>query len=147
MASQPDTAQRAVFVSALHSRTQGVDNRVLDLENATDTLVASDLVCAIAGDETARDTIRARHPNVSLSDTLPDAPKEPADVGAESNRQSARPSSTCGAMGVPPDRKVSAPSLEMIGRHAARRVDLPGPLKSTEFVPRGYESRRLVRRA
>ena len=38
---------------------------VLDLENATDTLLASELICAIAGDEQARAAIRARHPNVS----------------------------------------------------------------------------------
>ena len=38
---------------------------VLDLETATDTLLGSELICAIAGDEAARDAVRARHPNVS----------------------------------------------------------------------------------
>lgn len=38
---------------------------VLDLENATDTLLGSELICVIAGDEQARAAIRARHPNVS----------------------------------------------------------------------------------
>jgi hypothetical protein len=38
---------------------------VLDLENATETLVASELICAIAGDEEARKVVRARHPQIS----------------------------------------------------------------------------------
>ncbi|HYY18663.1 MAG TPA: DUF4011 domain-containing protein, partial [Streptosporangiaceae bacterium] len=38
---------------------------VLDLQTATDLLVSSDLICAIAGDEQARDAIRARHPNLT----------------------------------------------------------------------------------
>ena len=38
---------------------------VLDLETATDALLGSELICAIAGDEDARDAVRARHPNVS----------------------------------------------------------------------------------
>ena len=42
---------------------------VLDLETATDILASSDLICAIAGDEQARDALRARHANV--------APNEP----------------------------------------------------------------------
>ena len=42
---------------------------VLDLEMATDILASSDLICAIAGDEQARDALRARHANV--------APNEP----------------------------------------------------------------------
>jgi len=48
---------------------------VLDLETATDTLLASELICAIAGDEDARAAVRARHPSVSLSqpDTVPPA--------------------------------------------------------------------------
>ena len=41
---------------------------VLDLETATDTLLASELICALAGDEGARDGVRARHPNVTLSE-------------------------------------------------------------------------------
>src|SRR5205085_4628722 len=41
---------------------------VLDLENATECLLASDVVCAIAGLEEARDAVRARHPMVTLSD-------------------------------------------------------------------------------
>ena len=48
---------------------------VLDLETATDTLLASELICAIAGDEEARAAVRARHPSVSPSqpDTVPPA--------------------------------------------------------------------------
>jgi len=48
---------------------------VVDLETATDTLLASELICAIAGDEEARAAVRARHPNVSPSqpDTVPPA--------------------------------------------------------------------------
>ena len=48
---------------------------VLDLETATDALLGSELICAIAGDEEARAAVRARHPNVSLSqpDTVPPA--------------------------------------------------------------------------
>jgi very-short-patch-repair endonuclease len=48
---------------------------VLDLETATDSLLASELICAIAGDEEARAAVRARHPNVSASqpDTVPPA--------------------------------------------------------------------------
>ncbi len=48
---------------------------VLDLQTATDTLLASELICAIAGDEDARAAVRARHPNVSPSqpDTVPPA--------------------------------------------------------------------------
>jgi very-short-patch-repair endonuclease len=38
---------------------------VLDLQTATDLLISSDLICAIAGDERARDAIRARHPGVT----------------------------------------------------------------------------------
>ena len=38
---------------------------VLDLETATDILASSDLICAIAGDEEARDALRARHANVA----------------------------------------------------------------------------------
>ncbi len=49
---------------------------VLDLETATDTLVESDLICAIAGDEGARDTVRARHPNVSVSEPDVVAPRD-----------------------------------------------------------------------
>ncbi len=44
---------------------------VLDLENASDTLIASDLIAAIAGDEPARDAVRARHPN-SVTEADPD---------------------------------------------------------------------------
>lgn len=49
---------------------------VLDLQTATDLLVSSDLICAIAGDEQARDVIRARH-----SDVMPAKPDQtpPAD--------------------------------------------------------------------
>jgi very-short-patch-repair endonuclease len=48
---------------------------VLDLEAATDTLVMSDLICAIAGDEEARAVVRARHPRVSVDqpDSVPPA--------------------------------------------------------------------------
>jgi hypothetical protein len=48
---------------------------VLDLETATDALLASELICAIAGDEEARAAVRARHPNVSPSqpDMVPPA--------------------------------------------------------------------------
>jgi very-short-patch-repair endonuclease len=38
---------------------------VLDLQTAADLLAGSDLICAIAGDEQARDAIRARHPQLS----------------------------------------------------------------------------------
>ena len=41
---------------------------VLDLETATDALLGSELICAIAGDEAARDAVRARHPNVALNE-------------------------------------------------------------------------------
>jgi very-short-patch-repair endonuclease len=41
---------------------------VLDLENAEDALTASELICALAGDEGARTTIRERHPNTSISE-------------------------------------------------------------------------------
>ena len=48
---------------------------VLDLQTAADTLIASELICAIAGDEGARDAVRARHPNVTLNapDIVPPA--------------------------------------------------------------------------
>ena len=48
---------------------------VLDLETANDTLLDSELICAIAGDEDARAAIRARHPNVSMGqpDAVPPA--------------------------------------------------------------------------
>jgi very-short-patch-repair endonuclease len=48
---------------------------VLDLEKSADTLTDSELICAIAGDEQARDAVRARHPNVSpsLPDVVPPA--------------------------------------------------------------------------
>jgi very-short-patch-repair endonuclease len=38
---------------------------VLDLESATNTLLGSELICAIAGDDQARAAVRARHPHVS----------------------------------------------------------------------------------
>jgi very-short-patch-repair endonuclease len=41
---------------------------VLDLENSQDALVASELICALAGDEGARTVIRDRHPNTSISE-------------------------------------------------------------------------------
>lgn len=46
---------------------------VLDLETAADTLLGSELISAIAGDEEARAAVRARHPAVGLSqpDTVP----------------------------------------------------------------------------
>lgn len=44
---------------------------VLDLETANDTLLGSELICAIAGDEDARTAVRARHPNISMGQ--PDA--------------------------------------------------------------------------
>ena len=46
---------------------------VLDLETATATLLGSELISAIAGDEEARAAVRARHPAVGLSqpDTVP----------------------------------------------------------------------------
>jgi very-short-patch-repair endonuclease len=49
---------------------------VLDLQTAEDLLVTSDLICAIAGDEQARDAVRAQHPEVT-----PDEPDHvpPAD--------------------------------------------------------------------
>lgn len=40
---------------------------VLDLQTAADLLVSSDLICAIAGDEQARDAIRARHPDLTAA--------------------------------------------------------------------------------
>jgi very-short-patch-repair endonuclease len=48
---------------------------VLDLETATDTLLASELISAIAGDEEARAAVRSRHPSVNPSqpDTVPPA--------------------------------------------------------------------------
>jgi very-short-patch-repair endonuclease len=48
---------------------------VLDLATATDTLLDSELICAIAGDEDARAAVRARHPNVSAGqpDAVPPA--------------------------------------------------------------------------
>ena len=48
---------------------------VLDLESATDTLLGSELICAIAGDDAARAAVRARHPNVSTDqpDRVPPA--------------------------------------------------------------------------
>src|ERR1019366_2291399 len=48
---------------------------VLDLQTATDTLAASELICAIADEEDARAAVRARHPDVSPSqpDTVPPA--------------------------------------------------------------------------
>jgi very-short-patch-repair endonuclease len=47
---------------------------VLDLQTATDLLTSSELICAIAGDEQARDSIRARHPHLTAAEpdrTLP----------------------------------------------------------------------------
>ncbi len=41
---------------------------VLDLENSAETLAASDLICALAGDQPSRDAVRARHPQVTLSE-------------------------------------------------------------------------------
>ena len=49
---------------------------VLDLETATDTLLGSELICAIAGDEDARAAVRARHPNVILSQPDTDPPAD-----------------------------------------------------------------------
>lgn len=49
---------------------------VLDLETATDTLLGSELICAIVGDEDARTAVRARHPNVSLSQPDTDPPAD-----------------------------------------------------------------------
>jgi very-short-patch-repair endonuclease len=49
---------------------------VLDLETATDTLLGSELICAIAGDEDARAAVRARHPNVSASQPDTDPPAD-----------------------------------------------------------------------
>jgi hypothetical protein len=48
---------------------------VLDLETSNDTLLGSELICAIAGDEDARAAVRARHPNVSMGqpDAVPPA--------------------------------------------------------------------------
>ena len=41
---------------------------VKDLESATEALVQNELICAIAGDEAARDAVRSRHPDVSLDE-------------------------------------------------------------------------------
>ncbi len=41
---------------------------VLDLQTAADLLACFDLICAIAGDEQARDAIRARHPNLTSAE-------------------------------------------------------------------------------
>src|SRR6266542_4044415 len=41
---------------------------VKDLESATEALVQNELICAIAGDEAARDAVRSRHPAVSLDE-------------------------------------------------------------------------------
>src|SRR6266542_5479696 len=41
---------------------------VKDLESATEALVQHELICAIAGDEAARDAVRSRHPAVSLDE-------------------------------------------------------------------------------
>jgi very-short-patch-repair endonuclease len=49
---------------------------VLDLETATGTLLGSELICAIAGDEDARAAVRARHPNASLSQPDTDPPAD-----------------------------------------------------------------------
>jgi very-short-patch-repair endonuclease len=48
---------------------------VLDLETASDALLGSELICAIAGDEDARAAVRARHPYVSMEqpDAVPPA--------------------------------------------------------------------------
>jgi very-short-patch-repair endonuclease len=41
---------------------------VKDLESATEALVQNELICAIAGDEAARDAVRSRHPEVRLDE-------------------------------------------------------------------------------
>ncbi len=41
---------------------------VKDLESATEALAQNELICAIAGDEAARDAVRSRHPIVSLDE-------------------------------------------------------------------------------
>jgi len=41
---------------------------VLDLQTATDALIESDLICAIAGDEEARGALRRRHPSVTIEE-------------------------------------------------------------------------------
>jgi hypothetical protein len=41
---------------------------VKDLESATEALVQNELICAIAGDEAARDAVRSRHPAVRLDE-------------------------------------------------------------------------------
>src|SRR5437016_5211885 len=41
---------------------------VLDLQMALDALIESELICAIAGDEDARDALRERHPSVTLAE-------------------------------------------------------------------------------
>jgi hypothetical protein len=58
---------------------------VLDLELATDALLGCELICAIAGDDGARDAVRARHPNGALNepDVVPPADEflvPPADA-------------------------------------------------------------------
>ena len=56
---------------------------VLDLEMATATLVGSELISAIAGDERALDAVRARHPDV--------APNEPDGTPPAANSSSWTP--------------------------------------------------------
>ncbi len=49
---------------------------VLDLQTATDTIVDSELICAIAGDEAAREAVRARHPNLTMNEPDMVPPKD-----------------------------------------------------------------------
>jgi very-short-patch-repair endonuclease len=49
---------------------------VMDMEAATDALVSSELICAIAGDDLARAAVRARHPEVSISEPDVVPPKD-----------------------------------------------------------------------
>ncbi len=82
---------------------------VLDLETSADTLIGSELVCAIAGDEQARDAVRARHPNVSPSQ--PDV--VPPRTSKGSRATSGTPSSSRSAMARTPTGgccTASAPS-------------------------------------
>ncbi|MHB1430554.1 MAG: AAA domain-containing protein [Streptosporangiaceae bacterium] len=71
---------------------------VLDLENGMDTLMASELICAIAGDEQARAAIRSRHPSTSpnLPDTVPPG-QEFLVLDADASQSHAIAAATSGA--------------------------------------------------
>lgn len=97
---------------------------VLDLQSSAETLVDTETICAIAGDEMARAALRARHPNISMDQPDRTAPGDEYLVLDADASQSYAINAVVGGAGIvvdgPPGTGKSQTIANLIATLAAR---------------------------